>query len=355
MYFKLILDEIGDSLNDTCLKSTGSNATRTKEAVNEFLFLDFLPLLDWDFLLKDDALATVNEYTTGTISLTQGSATVTGSGTTFTSAMVGRRILPSGSTRSYKITAYSSSTSITIESVYEGSTISGVSYSIAKDTFNLPRWIDDPKRIYSITDRYNNQALTQISRQEADRKFGARNEIGQPKYYIPSSRVRTLYSTGTVSATSATFVITGSSTAWTSSGLEAFDVIQVGSYVYTIKSIDSDTQITTVESIVTTISASTAYVAIQDRWTVELYPVPKNLYSYKVSALQLHPRLVNDTDVPLLPDNWHYILVKGARVKMMKHNQDNNYIIEEKELNAVLRRLTGQNNRETDRIERFAI
>lgn len=355
MYFKQIIDEIGDSLNDTCLKSTGSNATRTKEAINEFLFLDFLPLLDWDFLLKTDSISTLNEYATGTVSATNGSATITGSGTTFTSAMIGRRILISGSTRSYKITGYSSATSVTIESVYEGSTLSGASYSIVKETFNLPRWVDDPKRIYSLTDRYSNNPLIQLSRQDADRKFGAKNEIGQPRYYIPSDRSRSLYSTGTISATSATFVITGSSTSWTSSGLEAFDVIQVGSYVYTIKSIDSDTQITTVEPIVTTISSSTAYVAIQDRWTVELYPMPRYLYSYKVSALQLHPRLVNDTDVPMLPDNWHYILVKGGRVKMMKHNQDENYIIESKELTQVLRRLTGQNNRETDRQERFAI
>jgi hypothetical protein len=70
------------------------------------------------------------QYTTGTVTVTNGSATVTGAGTTFTSAMVGGGIIITGDTASYKITAFNSTTSITISPVYAGSTAAGASYTI---------------------------------------------------------------------------------------------------------------------------------------------------------------------------------------------------------------------------------
>lgn len=77
---------------------------------------------------------TVADYTTGTVSISSGSATVTGSGTTFTAQMVGRYLKvddPDGDGNWYKITAFASTTSITIENKY-GTTVSGVSFTIAE-------------------------------------------------------------------------------------------------------------------------------------------------------------------------------------------------------------------------------
>lgn len=72
-------------------------------------------------------------YTTGTISVTNGSATITGSGTswaTTTNADAGEYILlPDG--KWYRITAIGGNTSLTIEVSYQGSTLSGQSYTIS--------------------------------------------------------------------------------------------------------------------------------------------------------------------------------------------------------------------------------
>jgi hypothetical protein len=72
-------------------------------------------------------------YTTGTISVTNGSATVTGSGTswsTATNAEAGEYIkLPDG--KWYRIISVGSNTSITIELSYQGSTLSGQTYTIS--------------------------------------------------------------------------------------------------------------------------------------------------------------------------------------------------------------------------------
>ena len=69
-------------------------------------------------------------YRTGTIALTNGSATVTGTGTDWISgAAVGEGLLaPDG--KVYEVYAIASATSITLGSVYFGSTASGQAYAI---------------------------------------------------------------------------------------------------------------------------------------------------------------------------------------------------------------------------------
>lgn len=73
------------------------------------------------------------DYTTGTASITSGATAVTGSGTTFTAAMVGRYIkFTSGDSLLYEIASYSSATSIAITKPYEGSTVSGSAFNIGE-------------------------------------------------------------------------------------------------------------------------------------------------------------------------------------------------------------------------------
>jgi hypothetical protein len=87
---------------------------------------------DSNYILKYRG-STNAAYSTGTLTVTNGSATVTGSGTTWdttTNAEVGEYIkLPDS--KWYKITAIGGATSITIESTYYGSTLAGQTYIIS--------------------------------------------------------------------------------------------------------------------------------------------------------------------------------------------------------------------------------
>lgn len=81
-----------------------------------------------------------NAYTTGTVTVANNSATVTGVGTTFTADMVGRifQITSDGADRLwYRIKTFGSSTSLTLENVYEGASDNTLSYQIA-EIFNIP-------------------------------------------------------------------------------------------------------------------------------------------------------------------------------------------------------------------------
>ena len=77
----------------------------------------------------------VDDYTTGTVAVTNGSATITGSSTVFTQAMVGRTLIvedANGDGMAYKIVSRSSDTSIAVENNYGGLTGSGLSYRIGE-------------------------------------------------------------------------------------------------------------------------------------------------------------------------------------------------------------------------------
>lgn len=81
------------------------------------------------------------DYTTGTIAVTNNSTVVTGTGTTFTSAMVGRYIKVNADGNWYLITSLTSTTVIGIEQVYQGTTVSGAAYTIGEMSV-LPENLD---------------------------------------------------------------------------------------------------------------------------------------------------------------------------------------------------------------------
>lgn len=282
MYFKAICDQIGDACNDSTLKSTGANASRTKNWVNQFYHLDLMPRIDWKFAYRE-----------GTVTTTSGT-----------------------------------------------------------QRYSLPRWVDHPSKIVNIIHPTSRLPLTQEIVFDVTGKYST-TVYNDPVKYSFGPRTRTEYSTGTVSGTSAAKVLTGSSTAWTSSSIAQFDYIQIGSYAYTVDSVDSATQITLFEPLAATVSAST-YTALLDRWTIDFWPIPNATLAMVVNARGIIEPLVNDSDVPALPDNWHWILVKAGVVKALQHNKED-YTGEAAELELAIRKLVKVDLSEADRLESIAI
>jgi hypothetical protein len=349
MYLKEIADHIGDGINDETLKSTGANYQRTKQFINEFYRLNFLPLREWEFLRREGTIAQVAQYITGTATFTNGSTAVTGTGTTWTSAMINRYIFIDGE-RHYRVTAVGSTTSITIESAYEG-TSGTYTYTIAQFRYKLPRWVDYPVRIYGISRRYETTTPYKI-RQFMTRPSERRLSISQP--YVSGPRERTLYTTGTIAGTSGTKTLTGTSTAWLTSGIEQYDEIQVGSVSYSVDVVNSDTSITLFKNIITSISGGTTYTAVLDRWTLDFSYYSSEANTLYISAAAIVPPLDDDFDIPIIPDNWHYILVLGGKIKARQHNGED-VSVELSELTSVIKNLISINSRNQDRMEGFLL
>jgi hypothetical protein len=89
-------------------------------------------IIDCDSTYKVSILGS-NSYTTGTIAINDGDDEVVGTGTTFTSGMVGRYIMLSGLW--YEITAFTDTTHIDISPAYSGSNLTGYATVIADVNF----------------------------------------------------------------------------------------------------------------------------------------------------------------------------------------------------------------------------
>jgi hypothetical protein len=134
-YFKFVVDDIDKLQNDV----------DTMNAYAENAKMDMSELIDTDILLYGrknvfglNAVGT--DYSTGTVSIVAVTGVVTGVGTTFTAAMVGGYLRATGhpTDKYYLVTAFSSSTSITVTDLdgvsYTGGTISGATYVIKAAT-----------------------------------------------------------------------------------------------------------------------------------------------------------------------------------------------------------------------------
>lgn len=95
-----------------------------------------------------------NAYTTSTVTVVNGSATVTGSGTTFTAAMVGRYFRVTVDGTWYRISGFTSTTVITLENVFEGIGVAGAAYTIS-EAFALPEDMQILPCYYALAHYYD--------------------------------------------------------------------------------------------------------------------------------------------------------------------------------------------------------
>ena len=273
--------------------------------------LDRLTDKDLPYLMTDGIITTVAPYETGTVTATNNSKTITGSGTTFTAAMVGRKIRVASQSAYYRIAAYVSATEITLEAVFQGETVSGETYSIYKDEYRLPADLDVYKVMRQIEDA---QSIIDLEPSAFDLYEPSSQAEGSPRFSILAGTKLDTYSTGTVSGTVNASVITGSSTVWTGvNGLSRGSRITVGSAVYTVKTVDSDTQITIYELISATFTGSVYNVSL-DNYIIQFAFIPDQIENIYFRYQRIPFPLINDQDIPDLPEKYHHILITAGLI-----------------------------------------
>lgn len=120
------------------------------------------------------------KYTTGTATFTNASDTVTGASTVWTSAMEGRKIYRVGDNTIYKILRVNSSTSITMNPEYVGTTSSAASYVIFQDEYGL---FPDLQDLRTITIPNRRRPLTEIGPREMEERRMMQNlRAGIPEF-----------------------------------------------------------------------------------------------------------------------------------------------------------------------------
>ena len=92
----------------------------------------------WSWKIKFGQFIAPAIYNTGTVTVTLNSTTVTGSGTTFTAAMVGRQFRIGLAAPVYTIAQFVSATQIELDQVWGSDSASGAAYSIYQCFFTVP-------------------------------------------------------------------------------------------------------------------------------------------------------------------------------------------------------------------------
>lgn len=129
------LDLLGIARVSTLVSATNEAAV-AKWMVNEAV-QDVATVFPWSWLEKEWQVTTIASYSTGTVTVTNNSTAVTGSGTTWISNHVGGHIRVADGDHYYRISAVGSATTITLDTAYVGTTASGATYEIYKDEYDL--------------------------------------------------------------------------------------------------------------------------------------------------------------------------------------------------------------------------
>lgn len=148
-----------------------------KQALNDIL-QEICQSSNFSWLYGDSSFITTAVYGTGTMTATEGSTTITGTGTTWTSGMVGRKITCENAT--YIIATFVSTTEMTISTNYAGAGGGGLSYKIFQDEYSLASDCED---VLSVRQENHPHKLIKVGIEVIDDYYPQRSSFGYPVAY----------------------------------------------------------------------------------------------------------------------------------------------------------------------------
>jgi hypothetical protein len=276
-----------------------NNEDFAKGIVNDIYTRTLPRMEDWTPITTDSYVTMVPEYTTGTVTISAGSTSITGNSTVWTAAMTvdaGYKIKIAGNDNVYKF-EYVSGTSGTLNMPLSGDTdLTQATYVIFKDEYTLAADFDRFLKngsiyVYSggrvrdiIKEAAHDVFITDFRPETSDRlkmaiisrtnSSGTRmvrlnpppkKALVYPYEYIKRLNPMKEYFAGTVDATEASDTVTGTDTAW-SGNVSAGDYFRIdgngigdSSKWYKIQSVDSNTQITLEDDFVELSETSSSY------------------------------------------------------------------------------------------------
>jgi hypothetical protein len=156
------------------------------QLLNGWINAAYRQILDhhsWKGLEGDAVLQTIAPYAAGTAAVTNGSAAVTGTGTTWTSGMTGREFRVEGRGERYTFT-YVSATAGTLDRNYEGDTEAAAGYSIFKRIYNLPA---DAKYVKAMQNPRIGAPVLRKTRDDLNEADPSRVRSGPARIFAPHS------------------------------------------------------------------------------------------------------------------------------------------------------------------------
>lgn len=159
MTFTEICSAVTDQFGDT----SAAMLVRVKRYVN-WCQQDVASRENWEFIFDDSYIQCTAPYETGTVYVS--ATTLTGVDTVFTSGMVGRKIRIGGESDYYTISAFTSTTELTLDQTYRGTydtLAEATTYTIYQDIYSLGSTVE---KVIAIISPDNTQRIGHISKAE---------------------------------------------------------------------------------------------------------------------------------------------------------------------------------------------
>lgn len=281
---------------------------------------DFNNRFLWPWRWKYYPIQTIPNYKAGTVTVTNGSRSVTGTG--FTSAMKGRFLKLTREDEIYQILSVTSAAALTLSTPYIGDSGAGLSFLIWKKFYDLPPEVPYLKKIKLLRWPHSVEC---IERSDIDDGFRRGFETGFPEAWALGEVNREVqeYSLGTVSAAQNSRTWTGVGTAWLDNASPGAELV-IGTTVYNVESVDSDTQITTIQRASVVPPGTPHILRTRNRTQIMFSSVPDpavNLY-LRYPAKQYD--LMNDLDESPVWEGYEHIVLDclyGYILEKFTHEQ----------------------------------
>lgn len=168
----------------TTVTATSDQAKRYINIALHDMHLGFGEKFPW--AERQSILVTQDDYTTGTVTISQGSTTLTGSGTAWATnnafsvnnARAGGKVVINGGSEVYTVSAVGSDTSITLSSRFTQADVSGGSYVYFEDEYDLP---SDFLRPLDLQFFDQNHDIELISRRSFRMQYPRNKIAGKPR------------------------------------------------------------------------------------------------------------------------------------------------------------------------------
>lgn len=269
----------------------------------------------WSFRWREYPIVLSPQVTGSDLTATNGSRTVTSASTPFIALQhIGQwlRFQNDATQAWYRIIAVNSTSSVTVEPAYQGTTGSSKSYQLCSTDYDLPLDISDLSRLKITID---------------SRPLEIQHQLMQDGYYQPplsagvpygcslytADQTKTTYTTGTLTGTSGTYTLTGSGTAWLANVLPGDEITFTGdNNTYRIQSITSDTSITLYNLLTTSPSGATYTISRQFQTMFRVQPCPDKNYVAFAKGLRRYNPLINNSDTNEFLLRFPYAVIEGA-------------------------------------------
>jgi len=278
-------------------------------------------------LIKEKFIPMIDRYETGTVSITEGTTTITGVGTTFTQSMVGRSIRIGDELTIYKVRSFTNTTTIDIDQLKINGSASGDSFIMFQDRYPLP---DNCGKILAVWRLPNPRQLVEIFTQEFIRRWPdiLTSAAGDPNWFREYSSdllLEPLTGSNTAEASTSTTQILDTNLVGT------FADYYDGYYVYNstqgetrkIIAFDPSTKTITLESAITDQASGNSYRLSRPVKNIGIYPVPSFVTAVYVQYREPVKKMVNDYDFSIeIPEEYDQVDVLGAIAEASSYDEE---------------------------------